>query len=60
MTKFVPATQHTDAILRPPCPKCGAPRMMLSRIEPDSPGKERRTFECPSCGNEMTEIAQFK
>lgn len=59
MTKYQPATPQTDALRRPECPKCGQ-RMMLSRIEPDSPGYERRTFECARCGNELSEIAQFK
>ena len=30
------------------CPKCGSP-MGLTRIEPDSPGIDRRTFECEQC-----------
>jgi len=34
--------------------------MMLSRINPDSLGKEKRTFECPKCGNEISEIARFE
>ena len=32
----------------PECPKCGSP-MWLARIEPDSPGNDKRTFECPVC-----------
>jgi hypothetical protein len=59
MTKFQPATQRTHAIIRPPCPNCGT-RMMLSRIEPDSPGYEKRTFECSNCHHEVSEIAEFK
>lgn len=31
--------------------------MMLARIEPDEPGHEKRTFECPSCGKEIDELA---
>ena len=30
----------------PICPKCGA-TMWLARIEPDEPGHDSRTFECP-------------
>jgi len=56
MTKFQPATSRTDAITRPGCPKCGT-RMMLSRIEPESPGYEKHTFECPVCDHKESEIA---
>jgi hypothetical protein len=35
-------------IQRPPCPQCGTD-MMLSRIEPSTPGVDQRTFEC-KCG----------
>jgi len=56
MTKFQPATQRTDAIIRPSCPNCGT-RMMLSRIEPDSPGYVKHTFECSNCNHEISEIA---
>lgn len=59
MTKYQPATPRTDALRRPDCPKCGQ-RMMLCRIEPDAPGKEKRTFECARCGNELSEIAEFR
>ena len=32
------------------CPVCGVP-MFMARIEPtDEDGKDRRTFECVSCG----------
>ena len=33
---------------------------MLSRIEPDAPDHDKRSFECPSCGNEHTEVVKFK
>jgi transposase-like protein len=32
----------------PSCPKCGA-RMWLVRSEPDKPGHDKRTFQCPTC-----------
>jgi predicted RNA-binding Zn-ribbon protein involved in translation (DUF1610 family) len=47
----MPVLRHTNssrAIVRPECPKCGT-QMMLARIEPDAPGEDRRTFECPMC-----------
>jgi hypothetical protein len=48
MTIFQPATPATNAIVRPPCAKCGT-STLLSRIEPKQPGHDRRTFECPRC-----------
>ena len=58
MTIYQPATKETNAIARPLCSKCGA-RTMLARIEPDSPGYDRRTFECAECGNQETVVAKF-
>ena len=52
------ATPRTDAIIRPECPKCGM-RTLLSRISPDGPGYERRTFECPNCKHSVSTIAKF-
>ena len=34
--------------------------MLLSRIEPDAPDHDKRTFECPACGNELSEVVKFK
>jgi hypothetical protein len=42
-------------VVRPPCPKCGT-TMMLARIEPEEPGFDLRTFECPACGALDTRI----
>lgn len=47
------------AIVRPICPQC-ATRMSLVRIFPDQPGYEQRTYECPRCEHEITEIVQFQ
>lgn len=44
---------------RPRCPKCDA-RMLLARIFPDNPGYDRRTYECPHCEYEVTELVKFK
>jgi len=44
---------------RPSCFKCGAP-MWLIRIEPDKSGCARRTFECPRCRNQMTEVIDLE
>jgi hypothetical protein len=59
MTLYKPATAYSDAITRPLCPKCGT-KMMLSRIEPDSPGREQHTFECPACDKQISEIFEIK
>ena len=42
----------------PECPNCGAP-MWLSRIEPDQPNHDRRTFECPQCDHSHTEVVKY-
>jgi DNA-directed RNA polymerase subunit RPC12/RpoP len=44
---------------RPVCSKCGAP-MWLTRIEPDKSGFARRSFECPRCQNQMTEVIELE
>jgi predicted RNA-binding Zn-ribbon protein involved in translation (DUF1610 family) len=43
--------------MRPACPTCGS-RMSLVRIFPDRPGQDQHTYECPWCGDEITEIVQ--
>jgi predicted RNA-binding Zn-ribbon protein involved in translation (DUF1610 family) len=47
------------AIIRPQCPKCGS-TMTLSRVGPDAVGYDRRTFECPHCGNTEIEFANIR
>ena len=50
----------TRALLaRPTCPRCGT-QMWLERIEPDKPDYDKRTFECPRCQKEVTEIVKYK
>jgi hypothetical protein len=44
---------------RPQCPTCGA-RMWIARIEPDEPGYDRRTFECPECDRELVEVVKYR
>jgi predicted RNA-binding Zn-ribbon protein involved in translation (DUF1610 family) len=36
--------------------------MMLARIHPITgrPSHDERTFECPNCGNEISEVVKFK
>jgi DNA-directed RNA polymerase subunit M/transcription elongation factor TFIIS len=59
MTRYQPATAYSGAIIRPPCNKCGA-TMLLARIEPDKPGHDLRTFECPKCEHSETVVVKFK
>ena len=56
-----PATPYADSSTRPDCPRCGT-RMMLARFSPvrDKPDDDRRTFECPKCGNQISEVVKFK
>jgi hypothetical protein len=44
---------------QPVCFKCNTP-MWLIRIAPDKPGCARRTFECPRCQNQMTEVIDLE
>ena len=48
----------SEDIVHPTCAKCGAP-MWLTRIEPDGPGSEKRTFECQACQNEAIESSDL-
>ena len=34
--------------IRPPCSKCGRP-LILTRIEPEEPGFDLRTYYCAAC-----------
>ena len=55
-SQFIIQTKHS--IERYPCPKCDW-YMMISRIEPDKPGYDLRTFECSRCGHEAVLRATF-
>jgi hypothetical protein len=57
MTIYQPTTAYSAAII-PPCPRC-ATKMLLSRLEPDTPNHDKRTFECPACRNEHSEVVKF-
>ena len=43
----------------PWCPTCWHP-MKLTRIEPDLPGKDLRTFECAECQHMDTMVIAFR
>jgi hypothetical protein len=34
--------------------------MWLSRIEPDKPNHDKRTFECPQCENVVSEVVKYR
>ena len=53
-------TKMPPTLLRgPACSKCGT-RMVLAHIFLDRPGQDKRTFECPRCEHEVTEIVQLR
>ena len=45
------------AKISPSCSQCGT-QMLLVRIFADTPGYERRTYECSWCPHERTEIVR--
>jgi len=49
----------SKGIVRPICSTCGT-RMSLVRIFPDSPSYDQRTYKCPRCEHEITEIVRFQ
>jgi hypothetical protein len=57
MTKYQPATPHSNSIKRPDCCKCGT-AMFLFGIEAESSGRELLSFECPRCQNIETRIGK--
>jgi uncharacterized Zn finger protein len=59
MPRLKKAAPERVAIELPRCPNCGG-QMMLTRIEPERPGYDRRLFECKECGHSETTIVQFR
>jgi transposase-like protein len=55
-TEFIPKKK---LIMRPKCPACGA-LMWLARVEPGEPDHDKRTFECPRCQDELTELVKYR
>ena len=43
----------------PTCPKCGG-TMWLVRIEAIDSGQDNRTFECPQCQHEYSELVKYR
>ena len=53
------AIESRTIIVRPDCPTCLA-QMYPARIEPEKPGYDLRTFECPVCQTVERAVAQYK
>ena len=53
---IVPGPEVTE---RPTCFLC-ATRMWLTRIEPDHPNYQKRTFECPVCDNSESLVVKYR
>jgi DNA-directed RNA polymerase subunit RPC12/RpoP len=53
---FIPRPQIGEY---PKCAKCSA-QMWISRIEPDKPDHDKRTFECPACNGVTTAIVKYR
>ena len=59
MSQFVRFDPARLVLYMPTCEKCGA-KMWLVRIEPDAPGHDRRSFECPQCENVFQETVKYR
>jgi hypothetical protein len=57
MTTYQPRTRHSDSIRRPDCSKCGTLTRLFG-IEPEKPGFELLSFECPTCHHIQTAIGK--
>jgi ribosomal protein S27E len=57
MTTYQPRTAHSNSIVRPACLKCGT-ALRVFGIEPERPGYELLSFECPKCHHIQTEIGK--
>jgi DNA polymerase III alpha subunit (gram-positive type) len=59
MTFSADTVENTPIDASPACPKCSA-LMDLARIEPEKPGFDLRTFECPTCQHVETVVVKFR
>jgi len=57
MTTYQPATLHSDSIARPACEECGT-KVRLFGIEPERPGFELWSFECPKCHHILVQVGK--
>ena len=54
---FTPATPYSDSIVRPSCSECGSATVLVG-IEPERPGYELHTFQCPNCEHFETAVGK--
>jgi len=55
--KFAPATPHSDE--RPSCSECGTATLLVGiEPEPEHPGYDLHTFQCPNCENFEVAVGQ--
>ena len=52
---FALATPHSDSLVRPRCSKCGTATHLVG-IEPERPGYNLHTFQCPNCEHFETAV----
>ena len=57
MTTYQPTTPHSNSISRPNCSKCGTATLLFG-IEPEKPGHELWSFDCPKCNHIETVIGK--
>ena len=57
MTTYRPTTPHSNSISRLNCSKCGTATLLFG-IEPEKPGHELRSFDCPKCNHIETVIGK--
>jgi transcriptional regulator NrdR family protein len=50
--------ENTPINERPECPECSA-LIYLAMIEPEKPGFDLRTFECPRCQHAKTVVVEL-
>ena len=53
---FVPSRRDLAHVI---CEHCGS-IMLLTKIEPDKPGYDRRTFDCIECNYTIVEIVKYR
>ena len=58
MTKYQPATDASNGLVRPTCTKCGM-KTDLVGIESGKPGYDLNTFECRRCGHHETSVTEI-
>jgi hypothetical protein len=55
-SEFVPSRRDLAHVI---CERCGS-IMLLTKIEPDKPDYDRRTFDCIECNDTVVEIVKYR